>query len=119
VYSHGAQIMATDENGQNVILSALGSGDALETKINLNLKAQGLKDSIRITGDSTPQSDADDDDEDAVDPEARAITKESENVHEACADVIVQADGCVLVRHAKTKRQIQVAFVKLVPKDPT
>ena len=119
VYSRGAQIMATDENGQHDILSALGSGDALKTKINLNLKAQGLKESIRVEGDSTPQSDATDDDEDAVDPEARAITKASEHVHEACAEVIVQADGCVLVRHAQTERQIQVAFVKLVPKAPT
>jgi hypothetical protein len=47
--SHCAQIRGTDETGINAMLSTLGSGDAFKTKININLKTQGLKESTGVT----------------------------------------------------------------------
>lgn len=43
------QIRGTDETGIDAILSALGSGDVCKTKININLKEQGLKESTGVT----------------------------------------------------------------------
>jgi hypothetical protein len=86
-----------------------------------DLKAQGLKERMSVVGDSrpSPHSAADDDDDaGSTDDDEDVMTKESEHVHEACADVVVQADGCVMVRDAKTQRQIQVALVQLVRKEP-
>ena len=47
--SHCVQIRGTDETAIDAMLSTLGSGDAFKTKININLKAQGLKESTGVT----------------------------------------------------------------------
>jgi len=43
------KIRATDESGMTALSDALGSGDALKTKINSALKAQGLPESTGVT----------------------------------------------------------------------
>jgi len=49
LWGHRAQIRAKDEAGITALSDALGSGDALKTKINSALNAQGLDESTGVT----------------------------------------------------------------------
>ena len=49
LWGHRTQIRAKDEAGITALSDALGSGDALKTKINSALNAQGLDESTGVT----------------------------------------------------------------------